>query len=348
MAIGDEQDFGPKTLEAYASEGALPWQRQIGGQYVSDVGALDRYYNRSVADLEKSLADQEAAALAANAQARASLDRYIAQRQAYGQNRRNAILGAYGNLTQSTVGRGADVAQRGSDLAREIEQLYSQLAATNAETYANANMGAPGMEVGGLAPISGEAAAMMQTIPATGSNLADYLQSAAGIDASSMYDLGRAQGEQGIAYAQNYIDRLNAALAEERYRAEREAAARLGAVGSARSNALAQLNALRNQMLYEQELTRGTEAAKAVQGIRDLRGLVGGAFEGGFVSDTEKLAKRLGIQDEYNEAKDQLGEDAANNYVKQTFRSFAVENPGAANALLQQVAPGVFGLTNEG
>lgn len=226
----------------------LPWWQNTEESQAAQQDIRD-YYNT----LREQVSTQNygGAASAANAREAAALDRFAAGQTAYGTNRANAVRAAGRDIAKQYAGTGRDIAGRGLSLSDEIDQLYSTLASSNAAAMQQANMASPQNVVGGLAPVSGAAATMQQTVPAYGSNLANYLSTQTGIGAASMYDLASAQQEQANAFAQNYIDQINSAIAKMRFDAEQRAIARIAAAGSARANALDALNLQEAQELAD-------------------------------------------------------------------------------------------------
>jgi hypothetical protein len=304
------------------SDTSTPWF--YGNTAQEEIDLINKQY----ADAAKVISgtDYTGQAAAANARAKANLDRYIRESQAYTQNRKNAVLDAYRGLGQQTVGAGRDISGRGLEISDEINRLYETLANTNAATMQRANAASAQNMAGGLVPLSGEAATMAQTLPSYGSNLANYLTAQTGISGASMYDLAAAQQQQGMSYAQNYVDQVNSALAKMRFDAEREAAARMAAAGNASRSKLAELELQRLAAVGELELDAARQARKSrglAQSMYQYAPQISKTFKD---DEVKKLLLQLGMGKEEMEAGDPTRANL-NTYLASYLRQAAVENP---------------------
>ena len=168
----------------------------------------------------------------------------------YGQNRAQALGDMFSGVSAARARAGQSTERGGTNLAADIENLYSRLGA-----QASQPMAATGSPTAGLAPVSGEMATAAQTIPSEGANLANYLAAATGAEARNIYDIAAAQALQGAGMTQGFMDTLymaeQAAIADQRNRA----AARIAQAQAAAAAAADR----RNQFLLEFELDQRLE-----------------------------------------------------------------------------------------
>lgn len=255
------------------------WSTELTGKPSQEsLAASERYFNERKKLLEETGAMNRQRASAAAAQSRANFERYAQGRKAYGENRRGQILGDWRNLTQQYVGGGRNLAEAGDVLASDIDRMYADLANRQVAAYNQANQPSVDNTVGGLRPVSGEAAMAGQMLPATGSNLGTYLEQQFGVRGAGLYDLARAQQEQGMSYAQNYIDQILSEIEAERYANEQRAASMVGSANAALEQALLENELMQIESLY------GTEGLYT-EAARDLATARGSARGGRAMAD---------------------------------------------------------------
>lgn len=222
-----------------------------------------------------------------NQQEMQNLKNYWNQMSTYGQNRAAALRDMYSGLAASRARSGAAEARSGINLAADIENLYNRLGA-----QAGQPMVTPDSPTAGLAPMSGEAALAAQTIPAQGGDLANYLAAATGAQAQNIYDIARAQAEQGGAVSQNFIDMLTMAQQQAMLEQRNRAAARL-AQAQAQASAAAAAGRNRINELYLEaalkDITAGQSAGQAPVLLEILR-----ETDPDTVKRLDKAAARLG------------------------------------------------------
>jgi hypothetical protein len=164
----------------------------------------------------------------------------------YGTNRAQALNEMFSGVSAARARAGQAVERGGTNLAADIENLYSRLGA-----QASQPMMAPGSPTAGLAPVSGPAATAAQTIGSEGGNLADFLASATGSEARNIYDIASAQALQGAGMTQGFLDMLTMAKQEQLARQRSINAQRVAqANAAAAANASAARDA-RNRFLFE-------------------------------------------------------------------------------------------------
>lgn len=222
-----------------------------------------------------------------NQQEMQNLRNYWNQMGTYGQNRAAALQDMYSGLAASRARSGAAEARSGINLAADIENLYNRLGA-----QAGQPMVTPDSPTAGLAPMSGEAALAAQTIPAQGGDLANYLAAATGAQAQNIYDIARAQAEQGGAVSQNFIDMLTMAQQQAMLEQRNRAATRL-AQAQAQASAASAAGQNRINELYLQaalqDITAGQQAGQVPVLLEILR-----QTDPDSVKRLDKAAKSLG------------------------------------------------------
>lgn len=205
-----------------------------------------------------------------NAAEAAAMRDYWASLRQYGANRAQAMQDMFAGTAAARARAGAATQRSGTDLAADIENLYSRLGSQVGQPTM-----APGSPTAGLAPVSGEQAVAPQVIESRGASLADFLESATGAEARNLYDIAAAQALQGASMSQGFMDMLymaeQQAIQDQRNRAAARAAQAASAQAAARDQQNRELGALLLQtdlenLQRERETSGMTEAAQLVLG----------------------------------------------------------------------------------
>lgn len=228
---------------AYTAWTGKPFQRGGGDATTAPTTSINDFINSfqrspqtSTADLIRSRREQlygappapsvNMGALAGqlNANEMAALQNYWQNLQQFGANRAQALNQMFSGLSAATARQGAATERQGTQLAADIEALYSNLGADMGDIAAGSYAGPS--PTAGLAPVSGAMATAPIETSAAGSNLASFLESAAGAQAQNVYDIAGAQARQGAATSQGFLDTLAMAEAQARIAQQQRAAER--------------------------------------------------------------------------------------------------------------------------
>lgn len=223
-----------------------------------------------------------------NANELAALQDYWSNLQRFGANRAQALNQMFGGLSAATARQGAATERQGTQLAADIESLYSNLGADLGSIAAGSYAGPS--STAGLAPVSGAMATAPIETSAAGSNLASFLESAAGAQAQNIYDIAGAQARQGAATTQGFQDMLAMAEAQARMAQQQRAAER--AFQAQLADQQARDAAAQQRFAAEREYQQALLLAQQEDRARGAGGFEEGDIARLYLADLDEAAKK--------------------------------------------------------